>query len=163
MTGLCATQRWFPSLRSRREALVRLFCFPYAGGGASVYRGWASDLPDFVEVCPVQLPGREGRFREPAFTRLGPLVEALTESLRPCLDRPFAFFGHSLGALVAFELSRRLRREGRRPVRLGRSSAHHFGTNARSCGRRLTSAGGKLSADVRAESDLASTYHGSIE
>jgi medium-chain acyl-[acyl-carrier-protein] hydrolase len=61
-----------------------------------------------VEVCPVQLPGRETRFREPAFTRLPALVEALAESLRPHLDRPFAFFGHSLGALVAFELARRL-------------------------------------------------------
>jgi medium-chain acyl-[acyl-carrier-protein] hydrolase len=69
-------------------------------------------LPASVEVCPVQVPGRETRFREPAFTRLPPLIEALAESLRPYLDRPFAFFGHSLGALVAYELARRLRRDG---------------------------------------------------
>jgi medium-chain acyl-[acyl-carrier-protein] hydrolase len=70
-----------------------------------------------VEVRPVQLPGRETRFREPAFTRLAPLVEAMAEPLRGYLDRPFALFGHSLGALVAFELARRLQRgTGLQPV-----------------------------------------------
>src|SRR5262245_53644991 len=120
MTGLCAaTDRWFPSLRPGSDADVRLFCFPYAGGGASVYRGWAGCLPGSVDVCPVQLPGREARFREPPFARIGPLVEALAASIRPWLDRPFAFFGHSMGALIAFELSRRLQHEhGLQPVRL---------------------------------------------
>jgi medium-chain acyl-[acyl-carrier-protein] hydrolase len=119
MTGLAATDRWFPFIRPRPGAEVRLFCFPYAGGGASVFRDWAGRLPGHVEVCPVQLPGRETRFREPAFTRVAPLVEALAQSLRPKLDRPFAFFGHSLGALVAFELSRRLQRDYRlQPTRL---------------------------------------------
>src|SRR2546423_15412499 len=111
MIGSPATDRWLPSVRPRPGAEVRLFCFPYAGGGASVFRAWADSLPSSVEVRPVQLPGRETRFREPAFTRLPPLVEALAESLRPYLDRPFAFFGHSLGALVAFELARRLHRK----------------------------------------------------
>ena len=110
MLGFPATDRWLPTVRPRPGAKVRLFCFPYAGGGASVFRGWADGLPGSVEVRPVQLPGRETRFGEPAFTRLPPLVEALAEALRPCLDRPFAFFGHSLGALVAFELARRLHR-----------------------------------------------------
>src|SRR5262245_51196446 len=131
---LCATERWVPSLRSGREAAVRLFCFPYAGGAASAFRGWARSLPGSVDVCPVQLPGRESRFREPAFTRLGPLVEMLAESLRPCLDRPFAFFGHSMGAIVAFELSRRLQREhGRQPLRLfvsGCGAPQALGTRA---------------------------------
>jgi medium-chain acyl-[acyl-carrier-protein] hydrolase len=76
-------------------------------------------LPGSVEVCPVQIPGRETRFREPAFTRIPALTEALTEGLRPHLDRPFAFFGHSLGALVAFEVARRLRQDsGTEPVQL---------------------------------------------
>jgi medium-chain acyl-[acyl-carrier-protein] hydrolase len=119
MTRLTATDRWFPFLRPRPGAEVRLFCFPYAGGGASVFRDWAGRLPGHVEVCPVQLPGRETRFREPAFTRLAPLVEALAKSLPPKLDRPFAFFGHSMGALVAFELGRRLQRDhGLQPTRL---------------------------------------------
>jgi surfactin synthase thioesterase subunit len=94
------------------RAGFRLFCLPYAGGGASIFRGWAGALGDAIGVCPVQLPGREARYREPAFTRLGPLVEALAGSFGPYLDRPFALFGHSLGALIAFELARRLRREG---------------------------------------------------
>jgi medium-chain acyl-[acyl-carrier-protein] hydrolase len=108
-----ATERWLAPARPRAQAEVRLFCFPYAGGGASIFRGWADGLPDAVEACPVQLPGREARFREAAFTRLRPLVESLAAGLRPHLDRPFAFFGHSLGALVAFELARRLARDGR--------------------------------------------------
>jgi medium-chain acyl-[acyl-carrier-protein] hydrolase len=111
--------RWLACVQPRPRAAVRLFCFPHAGGGASLFRGWADGLPDTVEVCPVQLPGREARFREPAFTRLRPLTEALAGALRPHLDRPFAFFGHSMGALVAFELARRLSRDGGpQPVRL---------------------------------------------
>src|SRR5262249_13687929 len=119
MIGPTARERWLACARPRPQADIRLFCFPYAGGGASVFRGWADGLPASVEVCPVQLPGRGTRFREPAFTRLPPLIEALAESLRPHLDRPFAFFGHSLGALVAFELARYLHQhQGREPVRL---------------------------------------------
>jgi medium-chain acyl-[acyl-carrier-protein] hydrolase len=119
MTGLAATDRWLPSFSRRPGAEVRLFCLPYAGGGAGVFRGWEDSLAGRVEVCPVQLPGRETRFREPAFTRLAPLVEALAGSLRLYLDRPFALFGHSMGALLAFELARRLQRDhGPQPVRL---------------------------------------------
>lgn len=108
MPGIAATDPWFPFARPRPRAEIRLFCFPYAGGGASIFRDWSGRLPGHTEVCPIQLPGRETRFRDPAFAHLSPLVAALAESLRPKLDRPFAFFGHSLGALVAFELSRRL-------------------------------------------------------
>lgn len=90
----------------------RLFCFPYAGGGASVYRGWAPDLDD-VEMCSVQLPGRESRVTEPAHRRLEDLLAELEAAILPLLDRPFVFFGHSMGALVAFELTRRLRRHHR--------------------------------------------------
>src|SRR5262245_7864563 len=119
MTAFVATDRWLAPVRPRPRSVVRLICFPFAGGGASVFRGWADGLPDSVEVCPVQLPGRESRFSEPAFTRLGPLIEALARSLPPHLDRLFGFFGHSLGALVAFELARRLGRDGGpQPVQL---------------------------------------------
>lgn len=89
-----------------------MFCFPYAGGGASIYRGWAAALPPDVEVCPVQLPGREGRLREPPFDRLGPLIEAAAEALAPHFGMPFVFFGHSMGAMIGFELARELRRRG---------------------------------------------------
>jgi medium-chain acyl-[acyl-carrier-protein] hydrolase len=78
-------------------------------------------LPADVEVCPVQLPGRGTRLTEPPFTQLSRLVQALAEALFPLLDKPFAFFGHSLGALVSFELARQLRRQhgvGVQPVHL---------------------------------------------
>jgi surfactin synthase thioesterase subunit len=99
------------SKKARPAARLRLFCFPFSGGGASAFRGWADALPT-VEVCAVQPPGRESRLREPAFTRMDPLVAALTEAVRPHLEGPFAFFGHSLGAYVALEVARALRREG---------------------------------------------------
>src|SRR5438552_7109196 len=120
MTGLPVTDSWLACLKPRPHAAVRLFCFPYAGGGASAFRCWPDALPASIEVCPVQLPGRETRFREPPYTRLAPLAEALGHALRPFLDRPFAFFGHSMGALVAFELTRWLRRAG------GPQPAHLF-------------------------------------
>jgi medium-chain acyl-[acyl-carrier-protein] hydrolase len=72
---------------------------------------WARTLPT-VDVCAVQLPGRENRLREPAYTRFGDLMDATFRVLRPHLDMPFALFGHSMGALIAFELARRLRAEG---------------------------------------------------
>jgi medium-chain acyl-[acyl-carrier-protein] hydrolase len=89
-------------------ASVRLFCFPPAGGGASFFRDWADALPADVEVSAIQLPGRETRLRESPHARMGPLVDDLSATLRPHLDRPFAIFGHSMGALVGFELARRL-------------------------------------------------------
>lgn len=88
---------------------MRLFCFPFAGGGASTFRGWPDGLPAGVEVCAVQPPGRENRFRERPFSHLSALVLALSAALDPFLDIPFAFFGHSLGALTSFEMARQLR------------------------------------------------------
>jgi medium-chain acyl-[acyl-carrier-protein] hydrolase len=99
---------WITCLKSNPHALFRLFCFPYAGGAASAFYTWPDGLPREVQVCPVQLPGRESRLEEPPFTRLSPLVQALARAIRPYLDVPFAFFGHSLGALISFELARRL-------------------------------------------------------
>jgi len=101
---------WIQRPKPNPEARLRLFCFPYAGGGASAYRSWAAPLPDEIEVCAIQLPGRENRLREPLFTRLAPLVETLAGALEPSFDIPFAFFGHSMGALIAFELARFIRR-----------------------------------------------------
>jgi medium-chain acyl-[acyl-carrier-protein] hydrolase len=110
------------------DARLRLFCFPFAGGGAGAFRSWAGALAPDIAVCAVQLPGRETRFREPPFTRLAPLVDTLAGALLPAFDRPFAFFGHSLGALIAFELTRALRRRNvTLPTRLivaGRGGPH---------------------------------------
>jgi len=94
---------------SCRDATLRLFCFPYAGGGASLFRDWAPHFADGIEVCPVELPGRGVRFTETPHAELGALVAAVAEELIPVLDGPFAFYGHSLGALVSFELARLLR------------------------------------------------------
>lgn len=90
--------------------ISRLFCFPWAGAGSSAFRELCSRTHD-VEIHTILLAGREGRFTEPLHDRLGPLIDELAGAIRGLLDRPFAFFGHSLGALVAFELVRRLRRE----------------------------------------------------
>jgi medium-chain acyl-[acyl-carrier-protein] hydrolase len=107
---------WIEVRHPRPAARLRLVCLPFAGGGAGVFRDWAPGLPRHVEVCAVRLPGRERRFEEPAFDRIDPLVSALLEGIGPLLDRPFAFFGHSMGAMIAFELTRRLRALDRQPA-----------------------------------------------
>jgi len=99
---------WFPSIQESSKEKLRLFSFPYAGGGASVFREWAGRFPADIAVCPVRLPGRETRLNEPAFDSMEQLIPALREAIHPYLDRPFAFFGHSLGAVIAFELARSL-------------------------------------------------------
>ncbi|MBA2678686.1 MAG: thioesterase [Ktedonobacteraceae bacterium] len=107
------------------EARFRLFCFPYSGAGALAFRTWQNGFPAEVDVCPVQLPGRENRFREAPFTHMNALVGALTEGIMPHLDLPFAFYGHSLGSLVAFEVAQKLRTWGaRQPVHLLVSGCH---------------------------------------
>ncbi|AFY58517.1 putative thioesterase involved in non-ribosomal peptide biosynthesis [Rivularia sp. PCC 7116] len=88
---------------------MRLFCFPYAGGRALNYRSWSNHLPANVEVCAIELPGRGTLLKETPFTRIKPLVETIAQNILPKLDRPFALFGHSMGALVSFELAHFLR------------------------------------------------------
>jgi surfactin synthase thioesterase subunit len=103
----------------RPDADVRLVCLPHAGGGTAAYVGLARALPETTELRTVRLPGRETRLRESPYLRVGALVADLATVLGPLLERPFALFGHSLGAVVAFELARRLRREGApQPVQL---------------------------------------------
>lgn len=119
---------WLQRVAPRPDAKLRLFCFSYAGAGASVYRPWSTALPAQIEVCAVQLPGREGRLREPALASIGEMVAALETALLPHFDRPFAFFGHSMGALLACELARALAsRSGPRVAQLlvsGRRPPH---------------------------------------
>jgi medium-chain acyl-[acyl-carrier-protein] hydrolase len=92
---------------------LRLFCFPCAGAGPSLFTSWPGRLPGDVEVCAISYPGREVRWQEASITRLHALVDALADALDPFQDRPFAFVGLSLGGCVAFELARRCRQAGR--------------------------------------------------
>lgn len=91
---------------------VRLFCFPHAGGNSSMFKDWGRHLPAYLKVHGVALPGRLGRFREPLLDRLERLVPLLVRELKALLSPPVALFGHSLGALIAFEFAREMRREG---------------------------------------------------
>lgn len=104
------TTLWFTRSQAAKITGARLFCFPYAGGGPAVFGRWQTGLPDDLELWAAHFPGRGSRFREPPYNRLTSLVEILYQAIQPLLDRPFAFFGHSLGALVAFELARHLHR-----------------------------------------------------
>jgi medium-chain acyl-[acyl-carrier-protein] hydrolase len=104
--GSWLIRRWRDS-----KANLRLFCFPFAGGGASSFGSWPYFLPAEIEVCAVQLPGRESRMNEAPFAHLSLLVEKLRVVLLPYLDAPFAFYGHSMGALIGFELARHLRKQ----------------------------------------------------
>ncbi|GAU68940.1 putative type II thioesterase [Streptomyces sp. NBRC 110611] len=121
--------KWLTGPDAGRDAGTRLFCLPYAGGGAAAYRDWPGALPGGTQVCPVELPGRGRRLKEPPYSRLRPLVAALADALRPALDRPYALFGHSMGGLLAFELTRTLRERGLpQPVHLFVSGAAAPGT-----------------------------------
>ena len=96
----------------RQPSVARLFCFPHAGVGASVFRQWPAGLPVELEICAVQLPGRANRLREPAVASIPALVDALVHAMTPHLDIPFAFFGHSMGAVLAFEVAQQLASRG---------------------------------------------------
>lgn len=114
--------RWIARPAPPSGAPVRLLCLPYAGGGPSAFRAWPARLPG-IEVLPVLLPGRETRMLEPPIDRIPPLVDALADAVAPELDRPYAVFGHSMGARVGFELVRELRRRDERaPLALFASS-----------------------------------------
>ncbi len=114
MTTLSAqsTNPWIAPRRPKPEADVRLFCFPFAGGGASTYRDWQSALGPRIDVYPVQLPGREDRLKERPEGSMRVLASRLADALKPLFRGRFAFFGHSMGALIQYELTRELERRG---------------------------------------------------
>jgi medium-chain acyl-[acyl-carrier-protein] hydrolase len=103
---------WFYRPLATGSADLRLFCFPYAGAGPNIFRRWARLLPPSVEVCGVVLPGRAYRLDERPRVRLGALADELVSVLLEQPAGPFAFFGHSFGGLLCFEVARRLHRRG---------------------------------------------------
>lgn len=102
---------WFPTLEADQRGALRLFCFPHAGGGTMAYRNWSGSLAE-VSVTPVLLPGRETRASESSFEDMRQLIDALISAIQRLVEAPYAFFGHSMGAGIAFELARSLRRIG---------------------------------------------------
>ncbi len=112
ITGLDKKSPWLPFKSPVQAARLRLFCLPHAGGGAREFYSWGTALPPLVDLCPVLLPGRETRFTEYRFTDIAPLTDAIVAAWTPWLDIPYAIFGHSMGALLAFECARRLRNAG---------------------------------------------------
>jgi len=106
MASTLPASPWLIPIRTTENPAMRLFCFPYAGGGPHVFRDWAQGLPDGVDVFAVQLPGRGRRRAEALLTSMDSIVEGLVPDLVALLDRPFAMFGHCLGAIVMFEVAR---------------------------------------------------------
>ncbi|HEX8122680.1 MAG TPA: alpha/beta fold hydrolase [Solirubrobacteraceae bacterium] len=116
------------------QASVRLLCLPHAGAGASIFRPWSRALPGWIEVRAVQLPGRDGRRREPLPPSVGALADLLAAGLGAAAAEPYALFGHSMGALLAFEVARRLEARGRPPVHVflaGYGAPHVFRSTTR--------------------------------
>ncbi|MFH8568044.1 thioesterase II family protein [Streptomyces sp. NPDC017993] len=108
--------KWYRPVLAPR---LRLICLPYAGGTAGAFHSWADRLPANVELVAVQYPGRQDRFQEPCVEEMAPLADHIAQELAPYCDRPFALFGHSMGAAVGYEVALRLEaRYGARPQHL---------------------------------------------
>jgi surfactin synthase thioesterase subunit len=108
---MMAKDPWFP-FGTGPEAPIRLLTLPHAGAGASAFRAWGRGMAKEVAVCPVQPPGREGRYEEAPYTRVAPLARELAGRITTSVPLPYALLGHSTGALCAYEVVRELRRTG---------------------------------------------------
>ncbi|MGK7918699.1 MAG: thioesterase II family protein [Trichodesmium sp.] len=112
MNSTITPSPWIKIFQPISQPTLRLFCFHPSAAGASLFRLWEKYLPSNIEVCAIQLPGRETRIKEPLITQWDDLLPTLTQALLPLIEEyPFVFFGHSLGALISFEVVRKLRRE----------------------------------------------------
>jgi acyl transferase domain-containing protein/surfactin synthase thioesterase subunit len=99
------TASWIAYHKPKPNSYLRLFCFHPWGSSASIFKNWSDELPPHIEVLPIQLPGRQQRLKEKPFTEFVTLIQVLGDFIHPYLDKPFAFYGHSMGALIAFELA----------------------------------------------------------
>ena len=116
--GVTNRNPWLLTRTINPQARLNLICFPFAGGGAQLFNRWHAAFND-VQICAVQYPGRGSRVRERAFTNCAALVDAFVPHLLPFLNKPFAMFGHSMGAIIAFDVARRLHHQyGLQPERL---------------------------------------------
>ncbi|HEV2708313.1 MAG TPA: alpha/beta fold hydrolase [Pyrinomonadaceae bacterium] len=122
MSATYTPNPWLVTYAAQPQAKLNLFCFPYAGGSAQIFRSWRNAFPaaSGVQVWAIQYPGRAVRMQEPPLKDYSLMIERMTPALLPLLTtKPFAFFGHSMGAILAFELTRTLRRQhGLAPLRL---------------------------------------------
>jgi medium-chain acyl-[acyl-carrier-protein] hydrolase len=118
---------WLAQRDIRVGAAMRLFCLPHAGSGSAAFYRWKRELQG-IDVCPVLLPGRDMRLGEPSITDAGRLADALMQATAGLLDAPYAIFGHSMGALLAYEWAGRIEQAGlRQPICLfvsGREAVH---------------------------------------
>ena len=110
---MALTNQWVIAREGSPNTELTLFCFPYAGRGASAFRLWKEHLPQKTEFAWIQLPGRENRIQERPFSSMEDLIPVLAAGILQAIDRPFAFYGHSLGARIAFEVARAFRRCGK--------------------------------------------------
>ncbi|MGK5548500.1 thioesterase II family protein [Streptomyces sp. URMC 127] len=112
MAGNTVSGAWFKTFHPAPDSRTRLVCFPHAGGSAGFFHPLSERTGPRTEVLAVQYPGRQDRYIEPVLDDIGTLADHICAALRGRLDRPTAFFGHSMGAAVAFETALRLEREG---------------------------------------------------
>jgi medium-chain acyl-[acyl-carrier-protein] hydrolase len=121
--------RWVPFRNEGAVVRCRLFCFPHAAGNATFYLPLRRLMPPEVDLCPVELPGRAARLDEPPFTSMSALMQRLHHALQPLMRVPFGFFGHSVGACMAYEAARQLRSVD------GRTALHLFvsGRGSQNC------------------------------
>jgi medium-chain acyl-[acyl-carrier-protein] hydrolase len=108
---------FFNTATLRTGAVLRLFCFPYAGGSAMVYQHWQQHAPDWLQVCPLELPRRGRLYAENQFGSIAELATAIASTLHPYANIPYALFGHSMGAIIAYEVACELEAAGRAPPR----------------------------------------------
>lgn len=132
----------------RPNARVRLYCLPHAGGSASAFQSWTRELPDGIELCPLELPGRGYQMGGTRAVAFQPLARSVAQSIQRHADRRFAIFGHSMGALIAFEATRELQRRGYIPQVLF-ASAHRAPQLARRHPITYTLSDAELIAELR--------------
>jgi medium-chain acyl-[acyl-carrier-protein] hydrolase len=108
---------FFNTATLRTGKVLRLFCFPYAGGGAAIYQHWQQHAPDWLQICPLELPGRGRLCTENPFISITELAAEITSALYPYTNVPYALFGHSMGATIAYEVACGLEAAGRTPAR----------------------------------------------